>query len=344
MRSPSVAGFGSAAATTSRGATSTPFTGICSFESSPSLCSVFSTSMNSSPSPYLNVTRSTVDPARDEEHLLVLDVDALDRPDALGEVEHLGLGERRRREPAAVLLPDDRRVQALLDRRPDREGRREVVALDDEVRAVADADLVDLGEELVGGVAREDVGGARLDADADEREQPLLLPRLGPLELVVAELHAGLFEGVRRVRLGERHRHVEVGHAGLEAGVEDRHVEQRVDRVENGVGVRLPDRARRPSPCSRRRSAWAEKRPSSSPCDDLCRPRRVVVRERAVIEERAALRDLARRQSRHHPFRRRESARRTGSTRTTRVVARARDRDTLRCDFGERRSGRERVR
>src|SRR5207247_5545114 len=45
------------AATTSRGATSTSRTEIGSVESSPSLCSVFSTPMNSSPSPYLKVTR-----------------------------------------------------------------------------------------------------------------------------------------------------------------------------------------------------------------------------------------------------------------------------------------------
>jgi hypothetical protein len=57
IRSPSVAGSGSAAATTSRGATSTPRTDTGSVESSPSLCSVFSTSMNSSPRPYLKVTR-----------------------------------------------------------------------------------------------------------------------------------------------------------------------------------------------------------------------------------------------------------------------------------------------
>ena len=57
IRSPSVAGSGSAAATTSLGATSTPFTRIVSFESSPSLCRVLSTSMNSWPSPYLKVTR-----------------------------------------------------------------------------------------------------------------------------------------------------------------------------------------------------------------------------------------------------------------------------------------------
>ena len=44
----------------------------------------------------------------------MLDVDALDPTDALGEVEDLGLGERRRREPAPV-LPDDRWIEALLD-------------------------------------------------------------------------------------------------------------------------------------------------------------------------------------------------------------------------------------
>ena len=39
--------------------------------------------MNSSPSPYLKVTRSQSSLARDEDDLLVLDVDALDRADAL---------------------------------------------------------------------------------------------------------------------------------------------------------------------------------------------------------------------------------------------------------------------
>jgi hypothetical protein len=62
-----------------------------------------------------------VDPARDERDLLVLDVDALDRADALGEVEDLRLAERRGRVEAPLLLPDERRVEALLDRRPDGE-------------------------------------------------------------------------------------------------------------------------------------------------------------------------------------------------------------------------------
>ena len=55
----------------------------------------------------------------------MLHVDALDRADALGEVEDLRLAERRGGEPAAVLLPHDRRVEALLDRGPHRERRRE---------------------------------------------------------------------------------------------------------------------------------------------------------------------------------------------------------------------------
>ena len=111
-----------------------------------------------------------VDPARHQHDLLVLDVDALDRADAGRELEQLGLGERRGRVPAALALPDQRRVQALLDRRPDRERGRERVAVDREVGAVAHADLVDALEQVVGGVAGEDVGEPRLDADPAERE------------------------------------------------------------------------------------------------------------------------------------------------------------------------------
>ncbi len=111
--------------------------------------------------PVLEVDAAAVDPARDQQHLLVLDVHALHRADPLREVEHLGLGERLGRVPATIAFPDHRRVEALLDRRPDREGGCELVAVDLEIRAVADPDRVDLGEELVAGVAGEDVGEAR---------------------------------------------------------------------------------------------------------------------------------------------------------------------------------------
>ena len=65
----------------------------------------------------------------------MLHVHALDRPDALGEVEHLRLAERRQGEEAGLdvvgavvadgprALPHDRRVEALLDDRPHRGSR-----------------------------------------------------------------------------------------------------------------------------------------------------------------------------------------------------------------------------
>jgi hypothetical protein len=87
-----------------------------------------------------------VDPTRHEEHLLVLDVDALDRSDAAGEVEDLGLGEGLGGEPALVLLPDDRRVEALLDRRPDGERRARSRSPRRPGRTVTDPELVDLAE------------------------------------------------------------------------------------------------------------------------------------------------------------------------------------------------------
>ena len=107
------------------------------------MCSVRSTSMNSLPEPVLERDALALHPAGDQHDLLVLDVHAFDRPDPLRELEDLRLGERRGRVEATLALPDQRRVQALLDRGPDRERRREVVALDDEVGAVADADFAD---------------------------------------------------------------------------------------------------------------------------------------------------------------------------------------------------------
>jgi hypothetical protein len=161
----------------------------------------------------------------------VLHVDALHRADPLGELEDLGLAERRRGEPPPLLLPDHRRVEALLDRGPDRERGREVEAGDLEVGAVADPQLVDLREQVVGGVAREHVGESGLDPDPDERETSGGLPVVGDRELLVAELHADL--GVRRLgmRLREGHRHVEVVRAPGVRAVEDRHHEPRVDGV-----------------------------------------------------------------------------------------------------------------
>ncbi|RPK28800.1 hypothetical protein EES37_36445 [Streptomyces sp. ADI91-18] len=181
------------------------------------------------------------DPARDEEDLLVFHVDALDGADALGEVEDLRLAERFGGEPAALALVDHGRVQALLDRGPDVEGRGEVVALDGQVGAVADADLLDLVEEVVGGVAGEDVREAGLDSHADEGEAARLLPLRGPFELLVAELHAALAVRVVGVRAGEGHRHVEVVAARRQRGVEQGHHEPRVGGVHQDVAAALAE-------------------------------------------------------------------------------------------------------
>jgi len=61
--------------------------------------------------------------------------------------------------------------------------------------------FVDLGEELVGGVAREHVRGARLDPDSDECQLATLLPCPRAVELVIAEIDPDLFVRVRGVGL-----------------------------------------------------------------------------------------------------------------------------------------------
>ena len=96
MRAPRVAGSGSTAATTSRGATVDAAHPHRRGRRQARSCRASrSTSMNSSPSPYLNVTRSQSTQRGIEHDLFVLDVHALDRPDSLGEHERLGLRERR---------------------------------------------------------------------------------------------------------------------------------------------------------------------------------------------------------------------------------------------------------
>ena len=127
-----------------------------------------------------------------------------------GKRNSLGFGERRGGEPAALALVDDRRVEALLDRRPDAERRGEGEALDHQVAAVAHADLVDRREQVVGGVAGDDVGEARLDAHADERQQAALGPLSVRRELRRAEHDADLVVGVGRMRRRQVHGHVEV--------------------------------------------------------------------------------------------------------------------------------------
>jgi hypothetical protein len=208
-----------------------------------------------------------LDPPRDQQHLLVLHVHALHRADPGREVEHLRLAERRSGVPAAADLPDHRGVQAFLDGGPDREGRGEVVAVDDQVRAVPHADLVDLAEQRVGGVTGEHVREAGLNTHADQGELAAVLPLRRQRELVVAELDPGRAVRVVRVRMGQRHRHVEIVNSGSERSRVQRHDESRICRVHqdvarmigeqpgDGVGVPRVD-PDRPVPVASRRGTF----------------------------------------------------------------------------------------
>ena len=186
-----------------------------------------------------------VEPARHQHHLLVLHVHAFDPADALRKVEHLRFTERLGGEPAAVLLEDQRRVQALLDRGPDAEGWREDlvagVVVHDQVGTVARAELLDLPKQVVRGVAGEDIREPRLDAHAHQGKAAGGLPVGGLRELVVAEHDPGLAVGVRGVRFGQAHGHVEVVTAGGERPGEHRGHELRLDRVHH-VGGAVPER------------------------------------------------------------------------------------------------------
>ena len=122
----------------------------------------------------------------DLDDLFVLDVADLDLADALRQPELLELGERLDRVEVAV-LEHDGRVVAFLDRGPHAEAEADAGGAGDlEVAAVADADVVDLVEEVVGGVAGEEVGHARLDAEAGQRVLADLLELGAERVLVVA--------------------------------------------------------------------------------------------------------------------------------------------------------------
>ena len=178
--------------------------------------------------------------AAEADDLFVLDVGDLDPADALGQEERLDLGERLDRVPALVLFPDDGRLGALLDRRPDGEAEADALgARDLEVGAVADADLFDLVEHVVGGVAGEVVGHAGLDAEAGEGELADLLELGAERELLVAEHDAGRADLALGVRLGDGHGGVEVVRLGLEGGLQELRVELGGDQVADDVDAVL---------------------------------------------------------------------------------------------------------
>ncbi len=94
-------------------------------------------------------------------------------------------------------------------------------------------------EQVVGGVAGEDVGQARVHARAQDRQATDGPPLVVLRELVVASSTPDLVEGVGRVRLGQADGHVEVVDAGLEGAVEDGRDEARVGGVHDQVDAVL---------------------------------------------------------------------------------------------------------
>ena len=147
-------------------------------------------------------------------------------------------------------------------------------------------------EQVVGGVPREHVGQAGLDADPAEGQPSRALPEAGLLELLVAELDAALLVRRDGVRAGQAHRHVEVVGAGGVRAVEDRHVEDRVDGVHDMRDPVLLAAARSPRPrrgvdLRRRRSGRRRApRPPSSPAPGRSRRPRRARRSRAAPRSR----------------------------------------------------------
>ena len=95
---------------------------------------------------------------------------------------------------------------------------------------------------MIGRVPGEYVREPRLDTDPDEGEQAGFLPALVLLELPVSELDARLLVRALRMRLGKRHRHVEIRAARGEGGGEDRRIQARIGRVHDHVGLEFPGR------------------------------------------------------------------------------------------------------
>jgi len=59
---------------------------------------------------------------------------------------------------------------------------------------------VDFVEQVIGGIAGEDVRQARFDAHPDEGQQALVLPLLVGCELLITEFHPGLVMRIGGVR------------------------------------------------------------------------------------------------------------------------------------------------
>ena len=256
----------------------------------------------------MKVTRSRLDPARDQQHLLVLDVHALDRADALR-----GSRTPPARENGAV-VNQPRSASQITG------GFRHssiVVQMENDGREVVAVD--DRGSRRPGRRSRRSrrtarrrrSGRTRRTVRARRRCRPGPAGRPPPTASAAANCSSPSLTpalGVRPLgmRAGQRHRHVQVVRAGGEGAVEDRHDEARVDRVED-VGDRRARGTAAATASAEEASTWAaEKRASDrrrhrplgpgqvvvghdararrSPAGPRCRPRPIRPRRRRRAE------------------------------------------------------------
>ena len=171
----------------------------------------------------------------------MLNVDAFDRTNSRREVEDLWLAKAFRRKKPALLFPNERRIEALFDRRPDGERRSKVVAIDRKVGTIANADFINRVEQMISRVPSKNVGQPRLDAHCDDCEQTLFAPGFVGGKLRGTKRNSNLVVRISGMRLTEVHRHIEIVRTGGETRVEDRFVEARVACVHDDVGVCLGD-------------------------------------------------------------------------------------------------------
>ena len=99
------------------------------------------------------------------------------------------------------------------------------------VGAVTDTDLINLIEQVIGGITGEHIGQPRLNTHPHEREEAFVDPLGLGRELFVAEFHPGAAMRIGGVRPRQTHRGVEVVAAGIERAGEDRHDEAWVDEI-----------------------------------------------------------------------------------------------------------------
>ena len=173
--------------------------------------------------------------AGDEEHFLVFHIHALDWANALWEIESFGFTEWFRGVPANTILPNNRRIEALFNRRPDAKRRCKFVAFDDNVRAVQNLHFIDTAEQLVAGVFGEDVREPRFNAHANDGPDAELVPVPVARKLLIAELDTGFGVGAKWMWLRQGHGHVDVVHFFVFTCQEDGHDESGVNRVDDNV-------------------------------------------------------------------------------------------------------------